>query len=126
MASSRRYFAVIEARATGRWRSSALEQRRQEASSRETQLKRDLERTRVELEGAESCCGSAGIYSVLRPSDSLEVLEPKLEALRRSGARTLVTANPGCHQQWQVGVRRAGLDVEVVHLAEALDRALDG
>jgi len=37
-----------------------------------------------------------------------------------------VTANPGCHQQWQVGVRRAGLDVEVVHLAEALDRALDG
>lgn len=81
---------------------------------------------RVELEGAESCCGSAGIYSVLRPSDSLEVLEPKLEALRRSGARTLVTANPGCHQQWQVGVRRAGLDVEVVHLAEALDRALDG
>ena len=35
-----------------RWRSSALEQRRQEASSRETQLKRDLERTRGELEGA--------------------------------------------------------------------------
>ena len=80
---------------------------------------------RVALDGAESCCGSAGIYSVLRPEDSLEVLEPKLEALRRSGARTLVTANPGCHQQWQIGVERAGLDVEVVHLAEALDRALD-
>ena len=80
---------------------------------------------RVALDGAESCCGSAGIYSVLRPEDSLEVLEPKLDALRRSGARTLVTANPGCHQQWQIGIERAGLDVEVVHLAEALDRALD-
>lgn len=79
---------------------------------------------RVPLEGEESCCGSAGIYSVLRPKDSLDVLEPKLEALRRSGARTLVTANPGCHQQWQVGVTRAGLDVEVLHLAEVLARAL--
>lgn len=79
---------------------------------------------RVELDGAESCCGSAGIYSILRPEDSLAVLEPKLEALRRSGARTLVTANPGCHQQWLVGVGRAGLDVEVVHLAEALARGL--
>lgn len=80
---------------------------------------------RVEMAGAESCCGSAGIYSVLRPEDSLEVLAPKLESLRASGAKTLVTANPGCHQQWQVGVSREGLDVEVIHLAEALERALD-
>ncbi|MEO1698257.1 MAG: heterodisulfide reductase-related iron-sulfur binding cluster [Planctomycetota bacterium] len=79
---------------------------------------------RVELEGAEQCCGSAGIYSVLRAKDSLDVLEPKLEALRASGARTLVTANPGCHQQWLVGVARADLDVEVLHLAELLERSL--
>lgn len=79
---------------------------------------------RVELDGAEQCCGSAGIYSVLRPADSLDVLAPKLEALRASGAKVLVTGNPGCHQQWHVGVSREGLDVEVLHLAEVLDRAL--
>jgi len=79
---------------------------------------------RVELEDSESCCGSAGIYSMLRPADSNAVLAPKLEALRASGAKTLVTANPGCQIQWDSGVRRAAFDVEVAHLAEVLQRAL--
>ena len=78
---------------------------------------------RVELTESESCCGSAGIYSALRPRDAEQILEGKLETLRASGARTLVTANPGCQLQWQAGVREAGLDVEVLHLAELLDRA---
>jgi glycolate oxidase iron-sulfur subunit len=75
---------------------------------------------RVEMKDSESCCGSAGIYSILRPADSTAVLAPKLESLRKSGARTLVTANPGCHLQWAAGVKRAGLDVRVVHIAEIL------
>ena len=79
---------------------------------------------RVELADAESCCGSAGIYSLLRPLDSLAILDAKVEDLRRSGARVLVTGNPGCHQQWQTGVSRAGLGVEVLHIAEVLDRSL--
>ncbi|MDP6409338.1 MAG: heterodisulfide reductase-related iron-sulfur binding cluster [Planctomycetota bacterium] len=79
---------------------------------------------RVELAESESCCGSAGIYSLLRPEASAAILDERLSALAASGARTLVTANPGCQLQWQTGVRRAGLDVEVLHLAEALDRAL--
>ena len=72
----------------------------------------------VPLPDAESCCGSAGIYSLLRPDDSKAVLEPKLESLRGSGAQVLVTANPGCQLQWSQGVARAGLDVRVAHLAE--------
>ncbi|QDU83644.1 Lactate utilization protein A [Planctomycetes bacterium Pla163] len=80
----------------------------------------------VPLENSEGCCGSAGIYSVLRPADSAAVLEPKLDALERSGARTLVTANPGCHLQWQAGIERRGLDVRVVHVAELVARAYDG
>lgn len=80
---------------------------------------------RVELEQSESCCGSAGIYSMLRPQDSQRFLDEKLAALSKSGAQTLVTANPGCHMQWAGGVRRAGLAVEVLHVAEIIERALD-
>ena len=80
--------------------------------------------TFVELEGSESCCGSAGIYSALRPADAAAILEPKLEALRACGAKTLVTANPGCQLQWQSGIDAADLDVEVLHLAELLERSL--
>ena len=79
---------------------------------------------RVDLRDSESCCGSAGLYATLRPEDSREVLQPKLEALRDSGARTLVTANPGCQLQWQAGVAQAGMDVDVLHIAEVLARAI--
>ncbi len=79
---------------------------------------------RVELEASESCCGSAGIYSLLRPEDSARILDQKLQALAACGAAILVTANPGCQLQWESGVRRAGLAVEVVHLAELLARHL--
>jgi glycolate oxidase iron-sulfur subunit len=83
-----------------------------------------LDLTRVELAESESCCGSAGLYSALRPDDSREILAPRLEALEACGARTLVTANPGCQLQWQAGVDAAGLEVEVLHIAEVLERSL--
>ena len=78
----------------------------------------DLER--VELHDSEGCCGSAGIYSILEPEASSEILDAKLDQLEATGARLLVTANPGCQLQWEQGVRRRGLDVRVRHLAEVL------
>ncbi len=75
----------------------------------------------VTMEGAESCCGSAGIYSLLRPDDAERVLEPKLLALRESQADVLVTGNPGCQLQWAAGIHRAGLATRVMHIAEVLD-----
>jgi len=78
----------------------------------------------VPLEQSESCCGSAGIYSLLRPEDSRAVFELRRAAFEASGARTLITANPGCQLQWESGLRRAHSDARVVHLAELVDRAL--
>jgi glycolate oxidase iron-sulfur subunit len=78
----------------------------------------------VPLDDAESCCGSAGVYSLLRPDDAAQVLEGKLDALERSGASVLVTSNPGCQLQWQQGIDRRGLTVEVRHLAELVAEAL--
>jgi glycolate oxidase iron-sulfur subunit len=79
---------------------------------------------RVELAGSELCCGSAGIYSLIRPDDSAAVFAPKLDALRASGAKTLVTANPGCQLQWETGLARADVDVRVMHIAEVLEAAM--
>jgi glycolate oxidase iron-sulfur subunit len=77
---------------------------------------------RVELADSESCCGSAGIYALTRPRDSRAILARKRADLERSGARTLVTANPGCMLQWQSGL--AGTGDEVLHLAELVDASL--
>jgi glycolate oxidase iron-sulfur subunit len=76
--------------------------------------------TRVEMESAESCCGSAGIYSLLRPGDSEAVFASKARAFAACGADVLVTANPGCQMQWEAGLKRAGSAARVVHIAEVL------
>ena len=80
--------------------------------------------TRVEMRSSESCCGSAGIYAMLRPEESQAVLAPKLEEFAAIGAQCLVTANPGCQMQWQSGLARVNSTAQVVHIAELLDRAL--
>ena len=79
---------------------------------------------RVELEGSESCCGSAGIYSLLRPADSQAIFAGKAQSLEQSGADVLVTANPGCQLQWESGLAQAGSTKRVMHLAEVLALAL--
>ena len=81
---------------------------------------------RVEMRDSEACCGSAGIYSVARPAASAAILDPKIAAFLETGARTLVTANPGCQMQWQAGFARAGVDARVAHIAEILDEASRG
>jgi glycolate oxidase iron-sulfur subunit len=79
---------------------------------------------RVEMVGADSCCGSAGIYALTRPADAAQVLAPKLDALESTHASLLVTGNPGCQLQWSTGLRRAGLDVSVAHIAEVIADAV--
>jgi glycolate oxidase iron-sulfur subunit len=80
---------------------------------------------RIEMPGSESCCGSAGIYSILRPADSAAVLAPKLAEFAATKAEILITANPGCHLQWQMGLAQSGSKAKVLHIAEVLDSALE-
>ena len=80
----------------------------------------------VPLAEADLCCGSAGTYNVTQPDLARQLLERKMENVRRTGADILVTANPGCLMQLQAGVRAAGMRMEVVHLIDLLDRAYYG
>jgi glycolate oxidase iron-sulfur subunit len=78
----------------------------------------------IELPEATWCCGSAGIYNVVRYDDSMKMLQRKSENLRSTGAEIVVTANPGCHLQIQYGIQKFGLqECEVVHPVTLLNRA---
>jgi len=80
----------------------------------------------VPLEGSDRCCGSAGIYSLLQPHLSLEVLEAKIAAIAAAAPDVVATGNPGCLMQIGAGTLLAGLDVELRHPVELLDRAYGG
>ncbi len=80
----------------------------------------------VELPEATWCCGSAGIYNVLRFEDSMQILERKMKNLESTHADIVVTANPGCHIQLQYGIRKFGLTMEVLHPVSLLNRAYNG
>ncbi len=76
----------------------------------------------VELPEADWCCGSAGVYNLINYEMSMKLLERKLENIRCTGAQVVVTANPGCLLQLRAGVRKTKLNMEVLHLAELLNR----
>jgi len=78
----------------------------------------------VEVEGADQCCGSAGIYNIVQNELSMAILDAKMEQIRKARLDILATGNPGCMFQFRYGARRAGILLEVVHPVELLARSL--
>ncbi len=72
----------------------------------------------------ETCCGFGGTYSANFPSISAEILARKLDDVEATGADILVTECPGCIMQLRGGAVRRGMDLEVIHLSEAMRRTL--
>jgi len=79
----------------------------------------------VEMEGADRCCGSAGIYNITHPEMSKELLTEKMAAVGRTGAEAVVAPNPGCMLQLRFGAQRYGPALPVFHLMDLLDRAYE-
>jgi len=77
----------------------------------------------VELEAADRCCGSAGIYGFAQREMSLRLLDDKMRDVAATGASVIATANPGCVMQLEAGLRRHGLAGRVAHVVELLDEA---
>jgi glycolate oxidase iron-sulfur subunit len=77
------------------------------------------------LPGSDRCCGSAGIYSVLRPQMARMVLDQKIAGLSTASPRPdiVVTGNPGCLMQIGAGLRAARLPIDVAHPVELLDHS---
>jgi glycolate oxidase iron-sulfur subunit len=77
--------------------------------------------TVVEIGDAERCCGSAGIYNLTHPTIAAELQRQKVARIVEARPDVVVSANPGCILQVAAGLREAGSDVKVVHLARFLD-----
>ena len=77
------------------------------------------------LPSFDKCCGSAGIYSVLRPDMARAVLDLKIDSFARADPRpdVVATGNPGCLMQIGAGLRAAGLEIRVAHPVELLDES---
>lgn len=73
--------------------------------------------------GQDDCCGAAGLYTVTEPEQSIALLKDKIQAVRDAAPDLLVTANPGCQLQLTSGVREWAPKIEVLHLAQVLERA---
>jgi glycolate oxidase iron-sulfur subunit len=82
----------------------------------------------VEMEGADRCCGSAGIYNLVQPDMSMQILDHKMEHVQETNARYLLTSNPGCLLQMKLGIEREHLNdkVKAVHIIDFLyERIVD-
>jgi glycolate oxidase iron-sulfur subunit len=77
----------------------------------------------VPLADFDRCCGGAGIYNLVEPETSRDVLAPKLANIQETGAAVVATGNPGCHMQIGAGLIRAGSKVRCMHPVELLDRS---
>ncbi len=78
----------------------------------------------IEMNESAWCCGSAGIYNIIRYDDSLIFRERKLHNIKNTNAGIVVTGNPGCISQIKSGAAEAGLDITVIHPATLLKRSL--
>ena len=76
-----------------------------------------------QLEGMQDCCGGAGIYNLSEPEMSESLLSDKIGKVKATGAKLLVTANPGCHMQLGAGARMFDAEYRVVHIVELLDES---
>ncbi|ETI66114.1 glycolate oxidase iron-sulfur subunit [Neobacillus vireti LMG 21834] len=79
-----------------------------------------------EMVDADRCCGSAGIYNIVESEMSMVMLDYKMKQAKETHAATIVTANPGCLLQMQLGIEREGLSVKMrgVHIVDLLMEAV--
>jgi glycolate oxidase iron-sulfur subunit len=75
----------------------------------------------TETADSAQCCGSAGLYTLLEPALSRDVLAPKLARLLEAPPDVVATGNPGCVMQIGGGLLAARAAVSVRHPVELLD-----
>ena len=77
------------------------------------------------VEGAEECCGGAGIYGITHPELGGLIGADKVTAVRACSADAVATPNPGCMMQIGAGLRIEASSEGVIHPVELLDESYE-
>ncbi len=75
-----------------------------------------------EMDESERCCGFGGLFTVRMPEVSQAMTRQKLAQARASGAKLVVTSDPGCLMQMRT-LLQEGDELRVEHLAVVLEEA---
>lgn len=80
--------------------------------------------TLSEAEGHDVCCGFGGLFSVKMPDISAAMARAKLAGIGATGAHLLTSTDGGCLMQLAGIMRREGVPVQTLHVAELLWRGV--
>jgi L-lactate dehydrogenase complex protein LldE len=78
--------------------------------------------TYVPLTRQDQCCGFGGSFAVRYPQISGNMVEDKMQCIVASGADCVVSTDAGCLMNIGGRMHRAGKPMELLHIAELLDR----
>lgn len=80
----------------------------------------------IEMPESDLCCGSAGIYNLVQPEMSQDLLNRKMGNVMQNKVDYLVAGNPGCLLQIQKGINYNNLNIKTAHPIELLDWSYRG
>jgi glycolate oxidase iron-sulfur subunit len=80
----------------------------------------------VEMKESSLCCGSAGIYNLIRREMANDLGDRKAQRIIETPATEVITANPGCAMQLRTSLIRNGSPIRVRHIVDILDEAYGG
>ncbi|QDZ38571.1 (Fe-S)-binding protein [Euhalothece natronophila Z-M001] len=72
------------------------------------------------------CCGSAGVYNMLQPKVAEELGEQKVNNLLNTGAKMIVSSNPGCSLQIKKYLHPKEEEMPLLHPMQLLDYSIRG
>lgn len=76
--------------------------------------------------GEPVCCGFGGLFSIKFEAISSTMTRSRLETFEQLGVDTVVSNDPGCVMQMRQEAKARRSQLEVLHIAEVLDRSPDG
>ena len=93
--------------------------RKRSRTTHSTSTRRNLY---VPLTRQDQCCGFGGSFAVRYPEISGSMVDDKMKCVLDTGANVLVSTDTGCLMNIGGRLHRAGQSIEVLHIAELLDR----
>lgn len=79
-----------------------------------------------ELPGAEECCGFGGTFCAKYPAVSARIADQKIDDIAATGAGCVIGGDLGCLMHLEGRMRRRGLELRALHVAEVLAGQVTG